>query len=131
MKLDAKLMSQMTEKERTAIENGEAMAIPVARSRLSGMTFSVIAGLTVAAMIAATMVPVSVLMVEGALVATLGLLIVFKLASDYIAHLTTELRVLTGLLRMIGETIDKQQDKDGTNPKTDGLSGSEQNDKTG
>ena len=131
MKLDAKLMSQMTEQERTAIETGRAMAIPVARSRMSGMTFSVSAGLTVAAMIAATMVPVSVLMVEGAIVASLIWMFLFKLSADYIAHLTTELRVVTGLLRIIGETIDKQQDKDGTNPKTDGLNGSEQNDKTG
>ena len=129
MKMDEKRMIDMTEQEMTAISEGKAMAIPVAKPIMSGLVYSAIAALLVAAMISVFIVPVTTPMVIVSLLTAFVFLTGLKMNSNYIATLITECRVLSGMLRLVAQTLDKYKDKNGTNSKDDGLTDSKQDDK--
>jgi hypothetical protein len=124
-----KFLSDLSQEEREAIEKGEALAIPVVQPSMSGLFYASAAALIVAAMIAAVMLPPMLIITEAALVAALGWLTLYKVNTHVVAELATERRVLMGLIGLIGNAVDNQEDTKGTLSDNDGLStGEEDND---
>ena len=116
MKDDKNLEKILTDDEKKAIAVGEAFAVPIAKSKISNMLFTVALALLVfAAIVPSVMSGFSVLMYYSALLGAAGWLVLAKIYANMNAHMITSARITKGITEMLiktqAEVITKQRDR--------------------
>ena len=115
-KFDKEMLTKLPPELQKDIEEGNVVAIPLAKPNMSGMWFSAILAVTLFCTATPLFVPVSAFMVVGNGLAMLGWFLAYAVTDRLSCRWQNKYLVVTGLnegiIKMIENSLKKQEDKD-------------------